>query len=198
MVDGKKGMRQRGIQNSNFGSADSLAAKTQNSRTNCRSIRFCDQRSQVDLHQLRSLFQIAAFWARDRKLEDLEIAIANSDPVISVWNDSDLVGFARATSDGIYRATIWDVVIHPDYRGAGLGRKLVQTVLSHPKLYRVERIYLMTTQQKSFYERIGFELNGSTTMVLHNQPMDAMPVLISTVNRGQRSVSGEAGMVDGG
>jgi N-acetylglutamate synthase-like GNAT family acetyltransferase len=92
--------------------------------------------------------------------------------VISVWNDPDLIGFARATSDGIYRATIWDVVIHPDYQGAGLGRKLVQTVLSHPKLYRVERVYLMTTQQQTFYEKIGFEANSSTTMVLHNQPVE--------------------------
>ncbi|GAB4334914.1 MAG: hypothetical protein OHK0047_23940 [Leptolyngbyaceae cyanobacterium] len=147
-------------------------SKIQNSKSDCRTVRFCDQRSQVDLYQLQNLFQTAAFWARDRKLEDLEIAIANSDPVISVWNDPDLIGFARATSDGIYRATIWDVVIHPDYQGAGLGRKLVQTVLSHPKLYRVERVYLMTTQQQTFYEKIGFEANSTTTMVLHNQPVE--------------------------
>ncbi len=102
------------------------------------------------------------------------MAIANSDPVIAAWDHDHLIGFARATSDGIYRATIWDVVIHPDYQGAGLGRKLVQTVLSHPKMNRVERIYLMTTHQERFYERIGFECNGSTTMVLHN-PLVADP-----------------------
>jgi N-acetylglutamate synthase-like GNAT family acetyltransferase len=31
---------------------------------------------------------------------------------------------------------------------------------------RVERIYLNTTNQQSFYERIGFAGNTSTTMVL--------------------------------
>jgi len=138
----------------------------------CRHIQFWDQRSQVDLLQLQRLFQIAAFWAKDRNLDDLEVAIANSDPVITAWDSDRLIGFARATSDGIYRATIWDVVIHPDYQGAGLGRKLVQTVLSHPKMSRVERIYLMTTHQQSFYARIGFESNQSTTMVLHNQPLE--------------------------
>jgi N-acetylglutamate synthase-like GNAT family acetyltransferase len=30
-------------------------------------------------------------------------------------------------------------------------------------------VYLMTTHQKEFYERIGFEENESTTMVLFNQ-----------------------------
>lgn len=137
----------------------------------CRHIQFCNRKSQIDLNQLQALFKLGAFWAEERSSEDLSIAIANSEPVITVWDEERLIGFARATSDGIYRATIWDVVIHPDYRGAGLGRKLVETVLSHPRMNRVERVYLMTTHQQRFYERIGFECNSSTTMVLHNQPL---------------------------
>ena len=100
----------------------------------CSHIQFCDRKSVVDLTQLQALFKLGAFWATERKIEDLNIAIENSEPVISVWDSQKLVGFARATSDGIYRATIWDVVIDPEYRGAGLGRKLVQTVLSHPRM----------------------------------------------------------------
>lgn len=131
----------------------------------------CDLRkSQIDLKQLQALFKLGAFWAKERSVEDLSIVIANSEPVITVWDGERLIGFARAISDGIYRATIWDVVVHPDYRGAGLGRKLVETVLSHPRMNRVERVYLMTTHQQRFYERIGFECNSSTTMVLYNQP----------------------------
>lgn len=139
----------------------------------CSHIQFCHRKSQVDLYQLQELFRLAAFWAKDRSIEDLSIAIANSEPVVSVWDGEKLIGFARATSDGIYRATIWDVVIHPNYRGAGLGRKLVETVLTHPRMNRVERVYLTTTHQQSFYERIGFECNSSTTMVLYNQPLSS-------------------------
>ncbi len=141
----------------------------------CRNVQFCDEKSRVDWQQLQELFQIAAFWARDRQMDDLKIAIENSNPVITVWHSATMIGFARATSDGIYRAVIWDVVIHPDYQGAGLGRKLVQTVLSHPLVNRVERVYLMTTHQQAFYEKIGFEQNSSTTMVLHNQAMSECP-----------------------
>ncbi len=145
----------------------------------CRHIQFCihdDSTSNIstpsarelDLNQLQHLFRAAAFWACDRELHDLEVAIANSKPVVTVWDEAHLIGFARATSDGVYRATIWDVVIHPDYQGAGLGRKLVETVLMHPHVNRVERVYLMTTHQQKFYERIGFEENQTTTMVLLN------------------------------
>ena len=134
-------------------------------------IQFCDCKSKIDFNQLQALFDLGSFWAQDRSLEDLNVAITNSKPVISVWDGEQLIGFARATSDGIYRAIIWDVVIHPEYRGAGLGRKLVETVLSHPHMNRVERVYLLTTHQQQFYEQIGFECNSSTTMVLNNQPV---------------------------
>lgn len=136
---------------------------------------YADTFSDTDLLQLQSLFKLAAFWARDRTAEDLKIAIAHSHPVVTAWDGSTLIGFARATSDVIYRATIWDVVIHPDYQGAGLGRKLVQTVLGHPHVSRVERVYLMTTHQQRFYERIGFQENSTTTMVLFNRAIGPVP-----------------------
>jgi ribosomal protein S18 acetylase RimI-like enzyme len=135
---------------------------------------------EIDLPQLQALFQVTAFWAQERQLEDWSIALANSKPIVSVWDGTRLIGFARATSDGIYRATIWDVVIHPDYQGAGLGRRLVETVLMHPHVNRVERVYLMTTNQQEFYKRIGFQTNTTTTMVLFNQPLSQEALSVST------------------
>lgn len=143
----------------------------------CSHIQFCLDKSQVDLQQLHELFNLAAFWAQERRIEHLAVAIANSNPVVTVWDRDRLIGFARATSDGIYRAGIWDVVIHPEYRGCGLGGKLVETVLSHPVVNKVERVYLTTTNQQSFYERIGFKPNSTTTMVLYNHEIDSVTML---------------------
>ncbi len=147
----------------------------------CRHIQYqyVEALSSAELAQVRSLFNLAAFWACDRSAEDLALAIAHSHPVVVAWDGTQLIGFARATSDRVYRATIWDVVIHPDYQGAGLGRKLVQTVLGHPHVSRVERVYLMTTRQQQFYERIGFQENATTTMVLFNEPVDLATELMS-------------------
>ncbi|MEL7418455.1 MAG: GNAT family N-acetyltransferase [Cyanobacteria bacterium J06631_6] len=138
----------------------------------CSHIQFCVDKSQVNFAQLQSLFARTAFWARSRDMDDLKTAVTHSNPVVTVWDRDRLIGFARATSDGIYRAAIWDVIVDPDYQGVGLGRKLVQTVLSHPLVCKVERVYLTTTHQQSFYERIGFERNETTTMVLYNSPTE--------------------------
>ncbi|MEA5462360.1 GNAT family N-acetyltransferase [Leptothoe sp. PORK10 BA2] len=139
--------------------------------------RYTDSLAPKDLEQLRRLFNDSAFWAVDRKFEDLAKAISYSCPVVTAWDGETLIGFARATSDGVYRANIWDVVIHDDYQGAGFGRKLVETVLAHPHMSNVERTYLMTTNQKQFYERVGFVANETTTMVLINQPIDGSLII---------------------
>jgi ribosomal protein S18 acetylase RimI-like enzyme len=126
----------------------------------------------LDLGQLRSLFELTAFWAKGRSIEDLAVAIAHSEPVVTVMIGDRLIGFARAISDGVYRATIWDVMVHPEYQGQGIGRKLVETLLSHPQVSRVERVYLTTTHKQRFYERIGFEVNDTMTMVLFQTPIE--------------------------
>lgn len=149
----------------------------------CSSIQFCSDKSKIDLYQLQKLYQVTAFWAKDRNIEDLATAINHSNPVVTVWDDENLIGCARANSDGVYRATIWDVVIHPNYQGAGLGRKLVETVITHPLLNRVERIYLMTTHQQKFYQRIGFQENQTTTMVLYNNYPTSADVITESQQR---------------
>ena len=135
----------------------------------CSQIQFRTGRFSIELFQLQKLFELAAFWAKERRLENLALALANSEPVVSVWDGEKMIGLARATSDGIYRATIWDVVIHPDYQGVGLEQKLLETVLNHPRMNQVERVYLMTSHQQHFCEQIGFQRNPSTTMVLANR-----------------------------
>jgi N-acetylglutamate synthase-like GNAT family acetyltransferase len=137
-----------------------------------RNIRFSLERQDLDLDQLLVLLNRNAFWAQNRRREEMERAIAYSHPVVSAWDGERLIGFGRATSDGVYRAVLWDIVVDHEYRRQGIGRKLVETLISHPHLQSVERIYLFTTHQRGFYERIGFVENPSTTLVLHGRPLD--------------------------
>ena len=138
---------------------------------NSSQIQFDTGPKQIDLSQLQELFKLEALWPKERRVEDLESAISNSEPVVSAWDGEKMIGFARATSDGIYRAIIWDVVIHPDYRGDGLGQKLLGTLLNHPRMNRVEKIYLMTSDRQQLYKQIGFKFNLSATMVLSNRAL---------------------------
>jgi len=90
--------------------------------------------------------------------------------VVSAWQAGRLVGLGRATSDGVFRAVLWDVVVASEQQGQGLGRKIVQTLLSYPAVARAERVYLMTTNSSGFYEKLGFKNEqGQQLFVLNNK-----------------------------
>ena len=109
------------------------------------------------LFKLQRLLDEHAFWAKNRSIEDLRLMLKGSVAVVSLWQGKRLVGFGRATSDGIYRAVLWDIVIPEDLQGIGLGRQLVEALTNTPQIKSVERIYLMTTNGTEFYRQLGFE-----------------------------------------
>ena len=109
------------------------------------------------LHQLQHLLDEHSFWAQGRSTGQLRTMLAGSQAVLSAWDGSALVGFGRASSDGAFRAVLWDVVVAGDHQGQGLGRRLVEALLADPALAAVERIYLMTTNSAGFYHQLGFE-----------------------------------------
>jgi ribosomal protein S18 acetylase RimI-like enzyme len=110
------------------------------------------------LRQLQLLLDQHTFWATGRPLGQLRTMVAGSTVVVTAWQDQRLVGFGRATSDGVFRATLWDVVVATDHQGRGIGRQLVDALLRSRSLRRVERIHLMTTQSSGFYQQLGFRL----------------------------------------
>jgi len=91
--------------------------------------------------------------------------------VVSAWQAGQLVGFGRATSDGVFRAVLWDVVVASEHQGQGLGSRIVQSLLSHPSIAEAERVYLMTTNSSGFYEKLGFKSQyGQQLLVLYRKP----------------------------
>jgi GNAT superfamily N-acetyltransferase/nitroimidazol reductase NimA-like FMN-containing flavoprotein (pyridoxamine 5'-phosphate oxidase superfamily) len=70
--------------------------------------------------------------------------------------DGRLVASARATSDGHKAAWIYDVVVDPAWRGAGLGQAVTRLILDHPRVRRAAVVYLQTRDAQPFYRRLGF------------------------------------------
>ena len=89
-------------------------------------------------------------------MNDLRRMLKGSTVVVSLWRGKRLVGFGRASSDGIYRAVLWDIVVAGDLQGRGLGRKVVEALLESPAVRDVEKLYLMTTNSASFYRQLNF------------------------------------------
>ncbi|CAK6702015.1 MULTISPECIES: GNAT family N-acetyltransferase [unclassified Synechococcus] len=116
--------------------------------------------------QLQRLFDTHSFWACGRDRQRLRRMLQGSQAVVSAWSGSRLVGFGRATSDGAYRAVLWDVMVAEEQQGLGLGRRIVEELIQAPGLAGIERTYLMTTNSQGFYEKLGFEANEQQKLMI--------------------------------
>ena len=109
------------------------------------------------LIKLQKLLDDNAFWAKNRTINDLKKCLANSDVVISLWVENEIVGFGRALTDGIYRGVLWDIVIDQNHQGKGFGTLIVKNILSSKKIKNTKKLYLMTTNKKLFYSQLDFK-----------------------------------------
>mgnify|MGYP001369860426 FL=1 len=121
------------------------------------------------LHQLQSFLNENTFWAKGRNKQQICEMLSHSTVVVSLWHHNQLIGFGRATSDLVFRAVLWDVVIASDRQGLGFGKLIIEAILTNKKIKSVERIYLMTTNSSEFYKQFGFKLNNKQSLLIINK-----------------------------
>jgi GNAT superfamily N-acetyltransferase len=113
----------------------------------------------IDLYELEELCD-AVGWSR-RPLRKVKKAIQHSFMVVSMWEQRGarrrLIGFSRATSDHAFNATIWDVVVHPDFQGKGLGKALMKQIIKKLRNEDISNITLFADPHVlDFYRSLGF------------------------------------------
>ncbi len=113
----------------------------------------------IDLYELEELCD-AVGWSR-RPIRKVRKAIQNSFLVITMWeqqgNRKRLIGFSRATSDHAFNATIWDVVVHPDSQGKGLGKALMKQLIKKLRSEDISNVTLFADPDVvNFYKQLGF------------------------------------------
>ena len=118
------------------------------------------------LTQLQSFLNENTFWARGRNKQQLRKMLTHSTIVVSLWDHNKLIGFGRATSDFVFRAVLWDIVIAPDRQGLGMGKLIIDAILTNKKIKSVEKIYLMTTNCSEFYKQLGFKTNTKQSSLI--------------------------------
>ena len=113
-----------------------------------------------------------AYWLGGLSREAMAVAQRCADAVVGLRDGTGaLVATARAVSDRVRTAWMYDVIVRPDWRGHGLGKAIVETLLRHPAVRDVQMVRLGTRDAMSLYARFGFEIvgvtpTGATEMIL--------------------------------
>lgn len=119
-----------------------------------------EQLNSGQIEQLSELFK-QMWWARDRTKNEIVIMLKNSMSFGLIENETqNLVGYARALTDEIKYAFIFDVMTAEHLRGKGLGKMLMDAIITHPRLINVKNFELTCAPDMvAFYEKFGFNEN---------------------------------------
>jgi GNAT superfamily N-acetyltransferase len=115
-----------------------------------------DDRTRLDLDVVWKFLSTEAYWGRWRTREQVEAAIDGSWRVVGAYRGGELVGFARAFSDGVSSAYLSDVFVVGSARGSGLGKEIVREMIDNGPGVRF-RWMLHTVDAHSLYRQFGFE-----------------------------------------
>jgi GNAT superfamily N-acetyltransferase len=96
-----------------------------------------------------------SYWAKGIPEERLKKAVENSI-CFGVYQQDKQVGLARVVTDQATFAYICDVFIMEEFRGLGLSKWLIQTIVEHPELQGLRRWSLATSDAHGLYSQFGF------------------------------------------
>jgi len=100
-------------------------------------------------------FLDGSYWAAGRSIETIRRSIENS-MAFGVYLGDEQVGFARVITDYATFAWIADVFILEDHQGKGLGKWLMDVIITHPELQGFRRWVLATKDAHELYRKFGF------------------------------------------
>jgi len=112
--------------------------------------------SLIDISVVYDFLTHHSSWAQGRSFEAVRISMENSLCFGAITHSEKLLGFGRVVSDFSVFAWVLDVFVLEEFRGKGIAKSIVTTMMEHPKLQRLQRWGLVTKDMHPLYEKFGF------------------------------------------
>jgi GNAT superfamily N-acetyltransferase len=116
---------------------------------------FSTDKSLLDLGVIHRYLSESSYWAQGRSRQAVATSVDQSLCFGVYAADGSQVGSARAVTDRATFAWLCDVFILEGYRGRGLGKELVETVMAHPEVRALPRVLLATRDAHRLYTSYG-------------------------------------------
>jgi GNAT superfamily N-acetyltransferase len=131
---------------------------------------FYDGKQGLQPEELQDLYQFTR-WGRSRSLEQIGRMIQGTSMCFSVRYEGRLVSFCRLLTDFVFRGSLWDILVHPDHQGKGIGSALLAYVLDHPAVRQIPLLMTYSSELVPFLSRLGFE-HREGAMILLRRPIE--------------------------
>jgi GNAT superfamily N-acetyltransferase len=109
----------------------------------------------LDFEMIYNYLSGESYWSKGITSDRVRISIANS-MCFGVYKDGRQAGFARLITDKATFAYLCDVFILEEFKGLGLSKWLIQTIVAHNELQGLRRWLLATADAHGLYSQFGF------------------------------------------
>jgi GNAT superfamily N-acetyltransferase len=109
----------------------------------------------LDVGSIHNFLSTQAYWCLNIPRSVVESAIEQS-LCFGVYHQKKQIGFARIISDFATIAYLGDVYIEANYRGQGLSKWLMETIMAYPTLQGLRRWILLTGDAHELYRQFGW------------------------------------------
>ena len=97
-----------------------------------------------------------SYWATGISRETLQKQIDNSTLHFGLYDGDNQIGYAQVLTNYTSFAYLGNVFVLEAYRGQGLSKWLMATIMSHPDLQMIRRWLLATRDAHGLYKQFGF------------------------------------------
>ena len=112
-------------------------------------------KKKLDIEIIHNFLTHESGWSNGITIDKVEKSIDNSLN-FGIYLGHRLIGYARVISDFSTIAYLGDVFILEAYRGLGLSKWLMETIMEHKELQGLRRWILLTSTAEWLYEKYGF------------------------------------------
>ena len=106
---------------------------------------------------LQELFSSVG-WASSANPQKLVRAFQGSSNVVSAWEGQKLVGLIRSMDDSCWSANIDCLLVHKEFQGRGVAKKLMEELLEDLKNIEYINVCPDDKEMENFYFDFGFKL----------------------------------------
>lgn len=128
------------------------------------------EKSRLDITAIHDFLSTKAYWCLNIPKEKVIKSIEHS-LCFGVYENEKQIGLARIITDFSTIAYLGDVYILEEYRGLGLSKWLMETIMNFSELQGLRRWILLTGDAHGLYRQFGWTDIADATkwMELHNK-----------------------------
>jgi N-acetylglutamate synthase-like GNAT family acetyltransferase len=117
----------------------------------------------LDTDVIHHFLSVDSYWAKGITMDKVQKAIEKSSICFGMYEgdpalgEARQIGFVRAVTDFVRFAWIMDVFVLSEYRGVGLSKWMIETMVEQSELKDVRKMMLCTFDAHGLYEQYGFQ-----------------------------------------